>query len=157
MTETITTGDIVNYGHDVHKLHETKRGANVLATVLGIVGAIIVIAILWNLFVRKNVTDKTTEKNTDITLGGNAEAINGLKHEVARLSGYERHDYGKIMFNDGLLYGGCGYYGHDHDRDCGCGDRDHRHRKGCCDQKFQEVATYTLANTTLNKTSNCNC
>jgi len=150
MTETITTGDIVNYGHDVHKLHETKRGANTLATVLGIVGAVIVIAILWNLFVRKNVTDKTTEKNTDITLGGNTEAINGLRHEVARLGSYERQDFGKIMFTDGLLYGG--YY--EHDRDCGCGERRH---KGHCGQKFQEVATYNLATTTLNKTSNCDC
>jgi len=157
MTETNQfTGDIVNYGHDVHKLHETKRGANTIATVLGIFAFVILIAILWNTFIKRNESSKNTEKNTDITLGGNGEAIEGLKQRLFAVENHERHDYGKIMFNDGLLYGGGGrFYGPGyHGRDCGCGEREHH---GCCKQKYQEVANYTLAGTTLNKTSSCDC
>ena len=116
-TETVLSNvDFVNYGNDVHRLHETKRGANAIATVLGIIGAIIVIAILWAVFVRRGELGKNTEKNTDINLGANGEAIEGLKHEIRLLQGYERADYGKIMFNDGLLFGE-GEYKHSR---CGC-------------------------------------
>jgi len=159
MTENITTGDIVNYGHDVHKLHETKRGANTLATVIGIVGALILIGILWNVFVRRNDTNKSTEKNTDIAIGGNVEAIEDLKFQVRALTNHERQDALKIAYTDGRLqpyrFSYLGDYEHE---GCGCGEHHrHRHHKGCCDQKYQEVATYNLASTTLNKTSNCNC
>jgi len=156
MTENITTGDIVSYGHSVEKLHSEKRGYNTLATVIGIVGLVVVIAILWNLFVRRGDTAKNTEKNTDITLGGNGEAINGLKHQVAVLTAHERADYGKIMFNDGLLYGGGDFYygGHGRRREGGCGDR---HHDGNCKQRFQRVETFTPSTESVNITSSCDC
>ena len=155
MTENVNLSnvDFVNYGHSVEKLHTDKRGMNTLATVIGIVGLVVVIAILWNLFVRRGELGKNTEKNTDINLGGNNEAINGLKHQVAALTAHERADYGKIMFNDGLLYAGEGYYG-GRRREGGCGDR---HHEGHCNQKFQRVESFTPSTTAVNITSTCDC
>lgn len=150
--ETVLSNvDFVNYGQNVHDHYATKGAGNKIATVLGIIGAIVVIAILWAIFVRRGEIGKNTEKNTDINLGANGEAINGLKHQIAALTAHERADYGKIMFNDGFLFGGNGY---ERRGGCGCGEHEHR---GNCGNKFKEVRTFTPTTDVVTQESFCNC
>ena len=154
MTENITTGDIVNYGHEVGKLHETKSTGRLIATWLGIIAAVIIVLALFAIWNRSKAVEKSTDKNTDITLGGNGEAINGLKHEVARLAGYERQDFGKIMFNDGVLYGGCPDRDHGHGGH-GCGHGHGRRGDGCTKESFRRVTTFTPGTDSVEIVNTC--
>ena len=155
-TENISFDGIM-YGQDVYRTHCTQKTGTTLATVIGILLGLIVLAILWSVFVGRDRFGKSTEKETNVNLGENNEAIDELRHEVRVLKGYERADYGKIMFNDGWLYGG-GECGFEHGRGrkrggCGCGER----HEGGCDSKFQIVKTFGQATETAQQTSTCYC
>jgi len=153
MTENVNLSnvDFVNYGHDVHRLHETKATGRNISTWLGIIAAVLLVVALWAIFMRNRTSEKTTEKETNVNLGGNGEAIEGLKAQVRMLQGYERADYGKIMFNDGVLYGKpCYSEEHEHGR-CGHG------RKGNCDSRFQNVKTFNVASEVVTQTNTCDC
>ena len=145
MTENITIGDILG----VQDTHSTKSAGNTIATVIGIVGAIVVIALLWNAFVRRDGWGKSTDKETNITLGGAEEAISSLKTGLAEVRGYERQDAIKLAYTDGMLYGRPNYYtgwgGHGHGHDNGCGVK----------SKFQEVKTFSVDTDVATLTSTC--
>ena len=143
----------LGYGHSVDKMHENRATGNKITTALWVIVAIIFIGIFASLFFRRFESGKTTEKNTDISLGENGEAIESLKFRVARVEGYERADYGDIQFNKGMefseqYYGGRGGY-----RRGGCGNEHHGH----CGKKFVRQDTYTPNTQQVIVTEDCNC
>ena len=150
--DTITIGDIMG----VTTAHDTKRSGNTIATVVGIVGALLVIAIIIWAFFRRGEVGKNTEKETNINLGQNGEAIEDLKLQVSALTRHERDDFAKITYNDGF-FRGRGYYNngyHDHNNDgCGCG---HGHNDNC-KQKMVVNTPYTAGTPTANVINECFC
>ena len=159
--ENITIGDIM----DLHTGHDVKKSGNTISVVLGVVGAIIVIAILWFAFVRRDGLGKNTEKETNVNIGETNGTLSEMRAQMRGLVEHERQDALKIAYTDGRLqpYGfayGSAYYG----GGCGCGggrgyehEHGHEHHKHHCGANFQEVKTFTPTTDVVTLTSNCNC
>ena len=141
--------------------HSTKGAGTKVATVLGIIGAIIVLAILWHTFNRNREGLFGSDKNTSVEIGELRAGQRYLNEGLVAVSHNERADALRIAYTDGKLqpyafaagygdyqYGG-GIYG---DRRCGC-----EHGHGHCGAKFSEVKTFTPSTDVVTLTSNCNC
>jgi hypothetical protein len=149
MTENITMGDILQ----MDGTHRTSKSGSAIATVIGIVGAIIVIALIWKAFVGNRDNSITKETNVNKELGADTEAIRFLTAEVNALKGFERQDAIKLAYNDGAIYGHGGH-GHGGHNNCGHGGHD----GGCVKQNFREVKNFVPATTdpdTIQVTSIC--
>lgn len=162
MTENISYGDVIA----LQDTHGKSRTGNTIATVLGIVGAIVVIAILWFAFVRRGDSNKNTEKETNVNIGEHNGAISEMRSQIRGLVEHERQDALKIAYTDGKLqpYGfayGNSYYGGSYGCGCNGGHRNEHgheeHHHGHCGAKFQEVKTFTPTTDVVTLTSNCNC
>jgi|GEM_PF-4498092 hypothetical protein len=154
MTENITYGDIIAMQDANGK---TKTGGT-MATVLGIVGAILVIALIWNAYAQNRHMANGSEKNTSLEIG-ELRAGQRYQNEMITLVNHnERQDALRIAYTDGALsrpypfahYGGyppLPPYGGPHGHHDGCGTH----------QKFQEVKSFNVDTDVATLTTTCGC
>jgi hypothetical protein len=162
---------------DMHGVDAKRKGANTLATVIGVAIALLVILGIFAVWNRNKSTEKNTDKETNINLGETNGEVRALRGQVARLENYERADAMKIAYTDGALfgqsprltvpgfpapygvpyglpYGGHGFGGHGHghhgrgDHDCGCEGHPMK-------SKFQEVKTFKVNSDLATLTTTC--
>lgn len=164
MTENFSTGDILQ----LQDTSCTKSTGNTMSTVLGIIGAIIVLALLWNAYTRARDTRANTEAIATGALGTISGTVNGIQDEVRVLKSYERGDAIKLAYTDGALWGRpCsgpavfgGYPGYPGFPGQGFGYPGGYHHGGCekdCGQKqqFKEVRTFLEDTDTIQVTNTC--
>lgn len=173
MNENITTGDILQ----MHDTQCTKGTGTTMSTVLGIIGAVIVLALLWNAYTRARDTRANTEAIASGALGTITGTVNGIQEELRAVKNYERGDAIKLAYTDGALWGrpcsgpavaghgfvpgyGFGYPGYPVPGYPVPGFGYHGHG-GCCDkdcapkQQFKEVRTFTEDTDTIQVVSAC--
>ena len=154
MTENITYGDIIA----MQDTHGKSKTGNTLSTVLGIVGAILVVALIWNAYSQNRHMATGSEKNTSLEIG-ELRAGQRYQNEMITLVNHnERQDALRIAYTDGALsrpypfahYGGyppLPPYGGQHHGHDGCGTH----------QKFQEVKTFAVDSDVASLTTTCGC
>lgn len=163
MNENITTGDILQ----MHDTQCTKGAGSTLSTVLAIIGAVIVLALVWNAYTRARDTRANTEAIASGTLGAVTGTVNGIQEELRIVKNHERNDAIKLAYTDGALWGrpcsgpavGFGYpvgypfpgqgFGFYPGHGGGC-ERDCSPKQG-----FKEIRTFTEDTDTIQVTNTC--
>ena len=156
MTENLSTGDILQ----LNDTHCQKKTGNNISTILGIIGAIIVLALLWNSYTRARDTRANTDAISTGAIGGLQSGIESLSRDVASVVRHERADAIKLAYTDGMLFGRMPFYGapygpgtHGQRWDGGCG--------GCggCDcgshQQFREVRQFAETSDNIEVINTC--
>lgn len=137
MTENFSTGDILQ----LQDTNCSKNTGNTLSTVLGIIGALVVLSLIWNAYTRARDTRANTEAIASGAIGSLTSTVNGTQEELRSLARFERQDALKIAYTDGVLFGNPFYGGDDYGHGYG---RKHGHGCGgdCQHQQFREIRTF---------------
>lgn len=171
MTENVnlSMGDVMQ----LYDTQSTKKAGGTLSTVLGIIGAVIVLALIWNAYTRARDTRANTDAIASGALGSIQSSVDNLNGEVAAVVRHERADAIKLAYTDGVLFGrphgncypggfypaqGFGYPGYPMPGYPGFGYPfpGHGCEKDCGPkQQFREVRTFTEDTDTIQVTNTC--
>lgn len=132
----------------LYDTHSTKKAGGTLSTVLGIIGAIIVLALLWQAYTAARDKQANTEAIAAGSIGNLTSAVGSVQEELRTVVRHERADAIKLAYTDGVLFGRPSHYGpHGFGEWDGCG-HGHGHGYGRRDddcgqkQQFREIRTF---------------
>lgn len=121
-----------------NEIHATKKTGNSITTVLGIIGGVIVIALLWAAWSRNNCHRHAHESERGKGDGYNLAKIQDLEYGYKTLAKNEREDAIAIAFNQGRE------------------SNEYYKKSPCGSSQFREVQKFKLESTECDKIEVCN-